>query len=137
MNANLKTMRITVEGKTYEVTVELLGEPEHNHNHAAAPAHLVRRSTPTPVPLSAPASASSAVAAAAKPAGAVGCPLSGTIVGVHVTEGQAVKAGDLLVTLEAMKMNTPVRAPSAGTVRQLAAIQGAVFEEGAALLVLE
>jgi oxaloacetate decarboxylase alpha subunit len=48
-----------------------------------------------------------------------------------------VKAGDLLVTLEAMKMNTPVRALTSGTVRSLAAKQGAVFEEGAPLLVLE
>jgi biotin carboxyl carrier protein len=136
MNANIKNLRITLDGKSYDVTVEMLGE------QAVSPAVNVLSASSMVMgsaPVMAPTSAAPAAAKPAEPkaAGAVPCPLSGTIVAVHVTEGQQVKAGDLLVTLEAMKMNTPVRALTSGTVRSLAAKQGAVFEEGATLLVLE
>ncbi|MGI5864450.1 MAG: biotin/lipoyl-containing protein [Myxococcales bacterium] len=136
MSSNIKKMRITVEGKAYDVTVEMLGEPEPaNYVATRAPVNLARPLAEVAAPVAPPPAA--AASAAEKPAGAVPSPLAGTVVAIHVSEGQSVKAGDLLVTLEAMKMNTPIRAPSAGTVRQLAARQGAVIEEGATLLVLE
>jgi pyruvate carboxylase len=52
-------------------------------------------------------------------AGEVGAPMPGRVIGVHVREGQAVEAGQPLLTLEAMKMETVVRSPSAGKVREL------------------
>lgn len=106
----MKKLRITVEGKTYEVEVEILGSRIASVAPAAAPAPAApggfgARSPPLrpprpkrPLP---------------RPAGAndVACPLAAVVVAVNVKEGQKVKAGDLLVTLEAMKMNTPVNPP--------------------------
>ena len=112
----MKKLRITVEGKTYEVEVEILGSRIASVAPAAAPAPAAA----APV-VSAPAAAPAAPApkkAAPAPAGAndVACPLAAVVVAVNVKEGQQVKAGDLLVTLEAMKMNTPVNSPADGTV---------------------
>ncbi len=93
----MKNLRITVNGTAYDVQVEELGE-------SAAPASA------------APAAAAPAAPAAkpAAPAGAVGnlsvkAPMPGTVVNVFVTVGQTVKAGEDLVFIEAMKMETPVK----------------------------
>jgi len=66
----------------------------------------------------------------------VTAPLAGTIASVRVTEGQAVAAGDLLLTMEAMKMEHRIAAPAAGAVTNLAAVPGAVVREGDILLEL-
>ena len=113
----MKKLRITVEGKTYEVEVEILGSRIASVAPAAAPA-------PAAPAVSAPVAAPAAPApkkAAPAPAGAndVACPLAAVVVAVNVKEGQKVKAGDLLVTLEAMKMNTPVNSPADGTVAKI------------------
>jgi biotin carboxyl carrier protein len=57
----------------------------------------------------------------------------GRVAEVHVTAGQEVAAGDALVTLEAMKMLTPVPAPRAGTVDALLVAVDAIVEQGAVL----
>ena len=76
--------------------------------------------------------------AAPAPAGAndVACPLAAVVVAVNVKEGQKVKAGDLLVTLEAMKMNTPVNSPADGTVAKICVSAGQSVNEGEVLLSL-
>jgi len=74
--------------------------------------------------------------AAGEGASAVTAPLAGTIASVRVTEGQAVAAGDLLLTMEAMKMEHRIAAPAAGAVTNLAAVPGAVVREGDILLEL-
>ena len=66
----------------------------------------------------------------------VSSPLSGTVVEVHVTEGQAVQQGDKLITLEAMKMNTAVSASRSGNVESIKAQVGASVQEGQVLLTL-
>ena len=135
----LKKLRITVEGKTYEVTVEVLEED----NSGPEPALL---------PSSAPASASTVGATSVRqtltpqissPAqtpvtgpGSVVSPLAGTVVEVHATVGQAVKQGDRLITLEAMKMNTAVVAPSDGRVSEISAEPGVTVQEGQVLMSL-
>ncbi|MBL3570205.1 acetyl-CoA carboxylase biotin carboxyl carrier protein subunit, partial [Rhodovulum visakhapatnamense] len=63
-------------------------------------------------------------------------PLAGTTVSVAVSVGQSVAAGDPLLVLEAMKMNTDIRAPQAGTVSALHVAPGATVTEGQVLLVL-
>src|SRR5512142_567552 len=111
----IKKLRVTVDGNTYDVTVELPDD-------AAAPAlsvgPLAKPTTPAvPAPAVAPAAApppqqTAAPTAAAGP-GDVPSPLAGRVTAVVVTLGQEVKEGDHLLTLEAMKMNTFVFAPRA------------------------
>ena len=127
--------KITLNDRIYEVEVEegkamLLDEYEAVTPVAAAPAAAV----------AAPA-AEAAPAAAAAPAvtgagEAVPAPMPGTIVKVNVTAGQAVKAGDVLCVLEAMKMENDITAPKAGTVTQVVAAKGASVSTGDALIVI-
>ena len=99
---------VTVNGKVYSVTVEKTG--------AAAPAAVA------PVAVSpAPAAAPATVAAGET---AVNSPMPGNIFKVECSVGQAVKAGDVLVVLEAMKMEIEVSAPVDGTVKAVAATVG-------------
>ena len=127
----MKKLRVTVDGKVYEVTVELADE--------AGPA-----SAATLAPAPAAPAAVTPVAAPAAPAhhggahapGAICSPLAGKVVSIDVQAGAAVAAGTQVATIEAMKMNTFVYADRAGTVRSISAKPGDAVEEGAALLVL-
>ena len=81
--------------------------------------------------------AAQAAAAAAPVAGeAVTAPMPGNILKVNVTAGQAVKEGDVLVVLEAMKMENEILAPKACTVKQVLVSKGATVDTGATLVVL-
>ena len=64
-------------------------------------------------------------------------PLAGRVTAINVEAGQAVKEGDHLLTLEAMKMNTFIMAPRDGTVKAMKAAVGDAVEEGQALVTLE
>ena len=122
--------KITLKGRTYEVEVErgeamLLDEYE-----AAAP---VPSAPAAPAPAAAPAAAApAAVSAGTK----VDAPLPGNVLNVKVSVGQAVKAGDVLVIIEAMKMENEVSAPCDGVVKQIVADKGAVVATGDTLLVI-
>lgn len=131
----MKKLRITVEGKTYEVEVEILGSRIASVAPAAAPAPA---DAPAPVsaPVAAPAPAPKKAAPAPAGANDIVCPLAAVVVAVNVKEGQQVKAGDLLVTLEAMKMNTPVNSPADGTVSKICVSAGQSVNEGEVLLSL-
>ena len=104
--------KVTLNGRTYEVEVEagkamLLDEYE------------------------------AIVPAAAPVAGeAVTAPMPGNILKVNVTAGQAVKEGDVLVVLEAMKMENEILAPKACTVKQVLVSKGSTVDTGATLVVL-
>ena len=113
----MKNFRITVNGTAYDVQVEEMGEN-------AAPA----AAAPAPVAASAPAPKK-----AAAPAGAVG---NITVVNVVVTTGQSVKAGDDLVFIEAMKMETPVKAPQDATVATIEVSKGEAVDSGKVLVTL-
>ena len=122
----MKKLRITVEGKSYDVTVEVLGD-------SGAPMSAPPLVTATPGgPVATPA-------ASAEPAGEganIVSQLAGTVVSVAVEGGQAVKSGDTLLVIEAMKMNTSIVAPRDGTVTSVAVTAGAVVEEGQTLVTL-
>ena len=133
----MKKLRITVEGKTYEVEVEILGGSVASVAPVAAPAPVVAAPV-VAAPVAAPAPAPAPVAAAPVAAGAndVACPLAASVKNVAVKEGQAVKAGDLLVMLEAMKMDTPVNAVKDGTVTKIHVAAGQSVQEGQPLVSL-
>lgn len=130
----MKKLRITVEGKTYEVEVEILGSRIASVAPAAALAPVA--SAPVSAPVAAPAPAPKKAAPAPAGANDIVCPLAAVVVAVNVKEGQQVKAGDLLVTLEAMKMNTPVNSPADGTVSKICVSAGQSVNEGEVLLSL-
>ena len=130
--------KVTLNGRTYEVEVEhgkaiLLDEYE-----AIAPAPVAAAPVAAAPAAAAPAAAPAAPAApAVTGAGeAVNAPMPGNILKVAVTVGQTVKEGDLLVVLEAMKMENEIMAPKDGTVTQVLVNKGSTVDTGAPLVVI-
>lgn len=111
----MKKYRVNVNGTVFEVEIEEM---------TGAPA--------------APAVAAAAPAAPAAPAGGekITAPMPGTILAVNVTSGSAVKKGDVLMILEAMKMENEIMAPADGTVSQVYAAEGAAVNTGDPLIAL-
>jgi len=122
----MKKLRVTVEGKAYEVLVEILDEgtqppmpmPVAQTNVAAVVA-----------PVSAPVTAKGPVGP-----GEVVSPLAGKLVSIDVKLGDAVAEGAQVATIEAMKMNTYIYAPKAGKVSAINIIPGDGVEEGTVIL---
>lgn len=117
----MKNYTITVNGTAYDVTVEEGGQG------AAAPAAAPRAAAPK-----------AAAPKAAAPSGAAGAvkvnaPMPGKILSVKASQGQAVKKGDVLMILEAMKMENEVVAPQDGTVASINVAAGDSVEAGAVL----
>ena len=117
----MKSYTITVNGNVYDVTVE------ENTNGAPAPA--ARAAAPAPRP--------AAPAPAAAPAGAgsikVTAGAAGKVVDIVASVGANVKAGDPIVILEIMKMETPVVASSDGCIASIDVSKGESVESGAVL----
>ena len=125
--------KVTLNNRVYEVEVEE-GEAMLVDEYAlAAPA--------APVSV-APVAAPAAAAAPATPAGSLAAgevvksPMPGNVLKINVAQGQQVKEGDVLLILEAMKMENEVVSPKAGTVAQVVVAKGAVVEPGSALVVI-
>lgn len=110
----MKKYRVNVNGTVYEVELEEIT--------GAAPAAAAPVAAPTAAPAAAPAGGEKVCA-----------PMPGTILSVNVSNGSAVKKGDVLMILEAMKMENEIMAPCDGTVTSVAAAKGAAVESGALL----
>ena len=127
--------KVTLNGRTYEVEVEAGKAMCVAEYEAYAPAAA---------PVAAPVAAAPVAAPAAAPAAgvtvsggeSVNAPMPGNILKVNVTVGQTVKEGDLLVVLEAMKMENEIYAPCSGTVTALPIAKGNTVDTGATMVVL-
>ena len=114
---------VTINDKVYEVEVE------------KGKANLIRTTAvaAAPAPAAAPAAPAAAAAAGTTP---VNAPMPGTILDVKVAVGQAVKEGELVCILEAMKMENEIYAPCAGTVAQVLTSKGASVDTGTPLVTI-
>ena len=120
----MKRYNITVNGTTYEVMVE-----EVEGSHAHTPAFSAQKST------------ASAPVAKAAPAGVAGgnkvsAPMPGTILDIKVSVGQAVKKGEVILVLEAMKMENDIPAPCDGVVSSINVQKGSTVGAGDVLVSL-
>lgn len=129
--------KVTLNGRTYEVEVEAGKAMLLDEYEAIVPtAAPVAAPAAAPAPVAAPAAAPAPAAAAPVAGEAVTAPMPGNILKVNVTPGQAVKEGDVLVVLEAMKMENEILAPKACTVKQVLVSKGSTVDTGATLVVL-
>ena len=110
-------LAVTLNGKTYAVEVSALA------HHAAKPVVHHHAAAPAAAPKAAPAASAAA-------AGSVTAPLPGTIKQILVSEGQKVKKGDTIITMEAMKMENAITAESDGTVLKVRTSVGASVNQG-------
>ena len=126
--------KVTLNGRTYEVEVEA-GKAMLLDEYAAV-APVAPAAAAAPAPAAAPAAAPAPAAAAPVAGEAVTAPMPGNILKVAVSQGQTVKEGDLLVVLEAMKMENEIFAPKAGTVAAVNVTKGQSVDTGATMVVL-
>ncbi len=113
----MKAYRVNVNGNVYDITIEVIDKAD------------IKASAPAPV-------ASAPVASAPVGGETVKAPMPGTILKVNVSNGQAVKKGDVLFVLEAMKMENEIMAPCDGTVSAVSVANGASVENGTVLCAL-
>ena len=117
----MKKYRVTVNGTAYEIELEELT--------GAAPAPAAATAAPAPAP----------APAAAAPAGGeqVTSPMPGTILSINVAAGDSVKRGQVLMVLEAMKMENEIMFPCDGKVASVNTSKGASVESGTLLCVIQ
>ena len=125
--------KVTLNGRTYEVEVEAGKAMCVAEYEAYAPAAAPDAA---PAPVAAPAAAPAPAAAAPVAGEAVKAPMPGNILKVNVSAGQTVKEGELLVVLEAMKMENEIFAPKTGTVAQVLVSKGSTVNTGDTMVVL-
>lgn len=122
----MKNYRITVNGTAYDVAVEELGAGAAPAVAAAPVAAAPAAAAPAPAP-AAPAAAGGVVVAA---------PMPGKILSIKANAGAAVKKGDVILLLEAMKMENEVVAPEDGTIASINVSAGDTVEAGDTLATL-
>lgn len=127
----MKKYRVNVNGTDYEITLEEVTGAE-----ASKPSAPVAQPALAAAP--APAEAPAAPAATAAPAGGeqILSPMPGNILNVNVKVGDAVKKGQVLLILEAMKMENEIMAPKDGTITSVNVQNGSTVESGALLVTI-
>lgn len=119
----IKVYKLKIGEKVYEVELESVTEKEGSIS-SKGPVSAPVAGTPTPA--AAPVSGGTSVEA----------PMQGVIVGITVSVGDQVSAGDELIILEAMKMENPIVAPVSGTVRNIHVVKGENVDTGQVLVIL-
>ncbi len=130
--------KVTLNNRVYEVEVDAGEAMLVDEYEALAPA------APAPVVAAAPVPVAAAPAAAPAPAPAAGLaagevvksPMPGNILKINVAAGQKVNEGDVVIILEAMKMENEITASKSGTVAQIVVTKGQVVETGSPLVVI-
>ena len=123
--------KVTLNGRTYEVEVEAGKAMLLDEYEAIAPS---APAAPVAAPVAAPAAAAPAAPVVTGSGEMVAAPMPGTILKVNVKNGDAVKEGQVLLVLEAMKMENEIMAPKSGTITQVAVQKGASVNTGDALV---
>ncbi len=116
----MKTYKVNVNGTEYAISVELMSDAEAQAAKAQAP-----KDAPTATPAAAPGEGKT-----------IAAPMQGTILSVNVKNGDAVKAGQVLFILEAMKMENEIMAPADGVVTSVCVENGAAVSNGTVLCTL-
>ena len=117
---------VNLNGKNYEVSVE----------ETSAAITSIKDAPAAPAPSAPAASAASPAPAASGNGEQVAAPMPGTILSVSVSQGQSVRAGDVLMILEAMKMENEIAAPCDGKVQSIAVQKGSSVDTGDVLAVI-
>ena len=128
----MKKFNVTVNGTTYEVEVEEVkaaGSAPAAPRPAAAPA-------PAPKPAAAPAPAAAPKATAGAGEHSIDAPMPGKVVKLVASEGQSVKAGEVLLILEAMKMQNEIPADADGVVKKFNVAAGQSVKAHESLVIL-
>ena len=126
-------LKITVDGRVYEAEVEVL-EPEQPHPGYVPPAGQTRVHAAGPVAAPPVQSSRAPVADESK---VCRSPFAGVVSRVSVQVGQSIQVNDVLMVLEAMKMETVITAPTAGKVAKINANVGGAVQQGQVLVELE
>ncbi len=141
----MQKLNFNINGKHYEATI---AEIEHNVAEVElngkkftveverAEAVVPQIATPRPAAAAAPVAAAPAAPKAAAGANAIVAPLPGSVVSISVKAGDAVKAGQQLAVIEAMKMENEILAPADGTVKAVHVSAGQAVQQGDALIEL-
>lgn len=129
--------KVTLNGKVYEVEVEKGEAVIKSEYEAAMPSAPAAPAPATSVAAPAPAAAAPAAPVVQAGANSVPSPLPGNINAVNFSVGQTVKAGDVVIILEAMKMENEIVAPKGGTLTKLYVQKGAVVNTGDPLFDIE
>lgn len=127
--------KITLNGKSYEIEVEALKEGEAKAAASFAKAPVAAAPSVKAAPAAPAAKASAAPVSGG--AGSVSAPMPGTILRVNKAAGDAVKAGEAVVVLEAMKMENDISSPKDGVIKAIAVNKGDTVASGQFLFEVE
>ncbi|MBQ4185490.1 MAG: acetyl-CoA carboxylase biotin carboxyl carrier protein subunit [Clostridiales bacterium] len=127
--------KITLNGKSYEIEVEALKEGEAKAADSSAKAPVSAAPSVKAAPAAPAAKASAAPVSGG--AGSVSAPMPGTILRVNKAAGDAVKAGEAVVVLEAMKMENDISSPKDGVIKSIAVNKGDTVASGQFLFEVE
>lgn len=122
----MKKYNVTVNGTAYEIVLEVVDAADVKVAPKAAPVVEEKKEAPVAAPAAAPAAGGVTVNA----------PMPGTILSVNVQNGAVVKKGDVLMILEAMKMENEIMSPADGTIASISVQNGASVDTGAVLCVI-
>ncbi|MGM0420851.1 MAG: biotin/lipoyl-containing protein [Bacillota bacterium] len=131
-----KKFKITVDGNTYEVEVEEFETGANQSTQTTNPAGSSKERVEAPAPQKSTAKKTKKQPAATG-GGAVEAPMAGKIIEIPVAEGEQVAQGDLIVILEAMKMENEIYAPAAGEVTEIMVKANDTVDSGDVLLTIE